>query len=163
MMKDSKREKSLSTVAALLLFAVFAVGVLAVLLGGARIYSRLTQRDEETYGSRTCAQYVMTKLRQAESPEAIGLVRFGDGDALEITQKIEGEAFVTRIYCHEGWLMELYTVSGGEFAPEDGERILPASGLAISREDALLNMTVTDGSGKAQKLFYALSGEEVRP
>ena len=45
MMKDQRKMRSLSTVAALLLLAVFAVGILSVLLGGRGQASRLERRN----------------------------------------------------------------------------------------------------------------------
>ena len=47
---------------ALLLFALFAACVLAVLLTGARAYRRLTLRDQASYNTRTCVQYVATPV-----------------------------------------------------------------------------------------------------
>ena len=44
--------------AALLLFGIFAVCVLMVLLTGANAYRRLTERDQQAYQRRTCAQYL---------------------------------------------------------------------------------------------------------
>lgn len=159
MMPMQKTEKSLSAVAALLLFAVFAAGVLGVLLGGAQSYRKLNARDEAAYQSRTCAQYIMTKLRQAESPTAVEMTAFGDGDALQIVQTLGTEKFLTRIYCHEGYLMELYVPAGLSFAPEDGTQILPASGLSLTVEEGLLHISVQDGSGRALSLRYALQKE----
>ena len=49
---------------------VFAVALLAVLLGGANVYDRLTARDSESYDSRTCVQYLTTKVRQSENAGA---------------------------------------------------------------------------------------------
>ena len=51
--------------AALLLFGVFAVCVLAVLLTGADAYRRLTQRDQAAYDRRTCEQYLTTRDRKS--------------------------------------------------------------------------------------------------
>ncbi len=162
MMKMQKTERSLSTIAALLLFAVFAVGVLSVLLGGVGSYRRITERDENAYHDRTGVQYLMTKLRQAESPEAIGVASFGGGDALQITQMVDGEGFITRIYCYDGWLMELFTPIDGEFSPADGERVLSAASLKLGREENLLELSLTDSDGKVIPLRYALqSGEGV--
>ena len=59
-MRNYTKERSLSTLAALLTFALFAIGILSVLLGGAKVYRRLNQRDQQSYDSRTCAQYNTT-------------------------------------------------------------------------------------------------------
>lgn len=159
-MKDYKRERSVATAAALLLFAVFAVGVLCVLLGGAQSYRRLTLLDAAAYDSRTCAQYLTSKLRQAPEAGGVQIAAFGDGDALVIPQTVDGEDYVTRIYCHKGWLMELYSIAEGEFSPEDGEKVLPASGLTVARQQDLLLMEITDGNGQNLRMKVALRGWE---
>ena len=162
-MKDNKKERKLSTIAALLLFAVFATGVLAVLLSGANIYRSLVQRDEAVYDSRTCSQYLLSKLRQIHEPGAVSVAKFGQTEALMITQVVESESYVTRIYCHNGWLMELFSVADGEFSPEDGEKILPASKLQVSRQGGLITVVVTDKNGQTRQLRYSLRGWEEVP
>lgn len=162
-MKDYKNERSLSMVAALLLFAVFAIGVLAVLLSGAESYRGLTQRDDASYDSRTCAQYLASKIRQAPDPNAVGISDFGGADALQIAQSIEGEIYVTRIYCYQGWLMELFSTAEGEFSPEDGEKVLPASSFSVTQQRDLLLISITDGNGKRLQLKHALRGWEEMP
>lgn len=162
-MKDNKKERNLSIIAAILLFAIFATGVFAVLLTGAKVYRALVQRNETAYDSRTCSQYLASKLRQTPNPDAVSASEFGESEALIITQVIEGETYVTRIYCHNGWLMELFSVAGGEFSPEDGEKILPASEMKIAQQGDLLMISVTDGNGENLRLRYSLRGWEETP
>lgn len=142
----------------LLLFGVFAACVLSVLLTGANAYRRLTARDQKGYDRRTCAQYVATKVRQAASPEAISLSTFGDGDVLLLSEEYDGERYLTRIYCYDGWLRELFTAAGEEFSPEDGEQVLEAENLSLHLEDSLLKVTVTDGQGADTALTLAIRG-----
>ena len=162
-MNNNKKERKLSTIAALMLFAVFAVGVLMVLLGGAKLYRTLVQRDVTAYDSRTCSQYLLSKLRQAPAPGAVEICQFGDAEALGIKQVIDGDTYVTRIYCHDGWLMELFSLSEGEFSPEDGEKVLPASGLEVTQQGDLLIIAVVDGNGVNIQLRYAVRGWEEMP
>jgi len=160
-MKDKGRKNSISAPAALVLFGVFAVCVLAVLLSGAKAYRRITERDARTYDSRTCAQFIATKLRQAPAPDAVALSDFGSSDAIEIRESINGEEYITRLYCHDGWLMELFTAADGEFSPEDGEQILPARSLSLSEESGLISVTVIDGSGsEIQQYLFLRGGQE---
>jgi len=153
-MMEQKNARFLSTLAALLTLAVFAVSVLSVLLGGAQAYRRLTRRDQAVYNSRTCAQYLTMKLRQAPGP--VSLSSFGDGDAIALFQTIGNRDYVVRIYCHEGWLMELFCLAGAEFAPEDGEQVLPGSRLSVAENGGLLELTMLDGSGQKVELMLAL-------
>jgi len=152
------KNRSLSGLVALLTFVLFATAILFVLLNGAGVYRRLTQRDQYSYERRTCAQYVATKLRQAPSPDSISTDIFGTGDALLISQYIDGTEFVTRIYCHENWLMELFTLADGDFAPEDGEKILPLDSLALSQDGSVVSIALTDADGNTQQLKLTVRG-----
>lgn len=135
-MKYMNSQRSLSAVAAMLVLAVFAVGILGVLLGGAGIYQRLVSKTDAAYDSRTCAQYLTSKVRQA--PGEVRLASFGNGMSLVIEQVYGEKEYITRVYCHEGWLMELFCAADGSFAPEDGEKILPVEDLKLAIHRGLL-------------------------
>ncbi len=144
--------KSLITPAVLLLFALFAVGILSVLLGGARTYRGLTERDERSYENRTAVQYLATRVRQAESPQDVTLAPFGEGDGLCLLQEIDGTVYATRVYCYDGWLRELFARHDVTFSPQDGEKVLPLSQLELSLEDGLLTATLHHTDGTSQPL-----------
>lgn len=157
-MRKFLKNGSLSGLVALLTFVLFAISILFVLLNGAGVYRRLTQRDQYSYDSRTCAQYVATKMRQAPSPTAVSADTFGMVDSLRISQDIEGLEFVTRIYCYENWLMEIFMLADGDFLPEDGEKILPLSSLSVSQDGNVFSFILTDTEGKTQQLTISVRG-----
>ena len=127
---------------ALLTLAVFACGLLLVLLTGAALYRRLVDRGEESYRRRTALQYLTTRVRQAE---AVKIEDFQGCPALVLEETSEGEAILTRVYCHGGWLRELYALPEAELSPEDGAPLLEAGTLELSRDRSLLSLTL-DGS-----------------
>ena len=147
--------------AALGMFTVFAIAILSVLLGGASAYRRLTGENAVHFGGRTATQYLATKLRQVPSPEGVSADFFGSGDALCITQVEDGFTYVTRIYCHNGWLMELFTPDEEGFLPEDGEKILPANALAVTETGGLFTLAVTDANGEVWEIALYVRGSEV--
>ena len=158
-MKNKLNEKTISTVSAVLMLAVFAISVLSVLLGGAKIYSRLTQRDSQAYDSRTCIGYLTAKIRQSDGP--VTAEQFGDGDALCFRQSLNGREYLTRVYCHEGWLMELFTLDTEGFEPRDGEKIMPVQALSVDIQGSLLTVLVTDEQGADSRICLSLrSGKE---
>jgi hypothetical protein len=161
-MRNEGKVKTLSAVAALLVLAVFALTILGVLLGGAGVYRRLTQHVAASADSRSAAQYLATKVRQAPLPGQIQVLPFGEGLALQIPETENG-AFVTRIYCHDGWLMELFCAEGSDLLPQDGEKVLPMERLTPSLEAGLLKLSITDSRGQTQELLLTLRGEVARP
>ena len=157
-MKKSSEKKSISGIAALLLLAVFAAGILSVLLSGAGVYKRLAQRSGASYDVRTSVRYISTKLRQAPNAEAVSVSDFGDGDGFDISEWVDGKEYRTRIYCYDGWLMELYSLEGAGLAPEDGEKILPAQNLDVTDHGGLLRIGIEDAGGGESVLLFSLSG-----
>lgn len=157
-MREYRRGSPISALAALVVFCLFAAGVLSVLLSGAGVYRRLTQRDEQSYDRRTCVQVVATKVRQAPAPDSVSLSEFGQGPALVIREEVGGATYCTRLYCQDGWLMELFSPLEGDFAPEDGEKLLPAQGLALTLEEGLLHVAVTDDDGQIREQYLSLRG-----
>lgn len=143
----------------LLLFGIFAVCVLFVLLTGAESYSNLTQRDQIAYSERTCARYIATKIHQMPHPESLSVVSFGEGDALEFREEIDGEEYYTRVYCFEGWLRELFALSGTEIGPESGEKVLEAQSLKLDLHDeGLLDISITEENGSLIQQTLSIRG-----
>lgn len=159
-MKRQGIKHQLDGLIALLLFGVFAVCVLIVLLTGADAYRRLTERDQNNYQTRTLVQYIAARVRQADGADRISIEDFGGVQALRLAD--EDGAYITRVYCYDGWLMELYSGADSEMDPQDGERILESGGLELSMEDGLLYVTVRDAQRLLPNslLLSLRSGEE---
>ena len=135
-----KSASKITDLLALTVFAVFAVCILTVLLYGARGYRRMVQRGDESFRLRTCTQYVRTRVRQAQQLQTED---FEGCDALTIREEIDGSVYLTRIYCYEGYLRELYTPESGEFSPADGEKLFPLTDLTFQDSEDFLRITVT--------------------
>ena len=158
-MKERHGKKSISGIAALILLAVFAIGILSVLLTGAGVYKRLADQNAASYDVRTCMQYLANKIRQAPASDAVVVSEFGDGDSLLIREYIGESEYWTQVYCYDGWLMELFTVADGGFAPADGERILPIEHLSVSIDGSLLQIAVLSVNGEEDTLLLTVRGE----
>lgn len=153
-MKQRTRSFRISGLAPWLLFAVFAACVVMVLLFGAESYRGLSHRDRQSYQQRTAVQYLTTRIRQSD---ADGLVFVGDfdtaqpnaaGDTLFICEMLNGRTYYTRVYCHEGYLCELFAEASEAFEPGDGQRVLQAEGLQITQQGQVLTMKLTFADGE---------------
>ena len=131
-MRQTKGQ-GIPVLSAFLLLSIFAATVLGVLLVGAGAYSRLTRRDSHAYDTRTALQYVTARVRQAPAPNQVSVTRFDGVDALTVTQRVDGQDYLTRVYCYEGWLMELFCAADGQFEPRDGEKLLPVESLELEK------------------------------
>jgi len=162
MIMKNEHKTKMTALMALLIFGAFALCVLLVLLTGADIYKKITGREENNFDERTVSQYISTRFHQGDSTGAIAVNDFGGVDVLEISQHINGKDYLTRVYCYEGWLYELFTRAEGEFSPEDGEKLLLLKNLEMEMKQGCLVAQITYGDGRTgQLVLYQLSFEEV--
>ena len=122
------------------LLAVLAAAVLTVLLAGAGIYQDLVRRNGELYPERTAGRYIAARVQRAAGP--VETADFDGCQALMLREKLDGEVYLTRIYCYDGWMRELFSAAGSGMTPEDGEKLVPVDSLIFSEEDGLLTVTL---------------------
>ncbi len=151
-MKKQPIRHQLDGLIALLLFGVFSVCILAVLLTGADAYRRLTDRDQAAFTRRTTLQYIATRVRQGDRANGVSVADFNGVDALVFD---EGDGYITRVYCWNGYIMELYAEEYLDLSLESGEAIMAADPLEFSMEDGRLKVT----SGEDSLLLSLRSGE----
>ena len=159
MMKQKNNQRSVCALAALLLLGVFGVSILSVLLAGTGTYQRLTRRDQYAHDSRTCAQYLATKVAQAYAPHAVCVESFDGSDALVIRREVDGQDYLERVYCYDGWLMELFAPADRDMAARDGEKIMQADRMTLRHAQSRLWVDVVQ-NGRTTQLVLALPGEE---
>lgn len=153
---------NISGVAATVLFAVFAVCILSLLLSGAGVYRRITAADDAAFNRRTASQYVITKLQSAPDASAVSVGTFGESDSVVIEESIDGKIYVTRIYCFDGWLRELWSAQEDELSPEAGEKILELESMKVSRQDELLKLELEEKETGLTALSFCLRGGEAK-
>lgn len=139
-----------SDLAGLLVWGLFALCLLLVLLTGAGVCRDLADRGEAAGRSRTGSRYLATRVQQGQE---LAVEAFGDVTALAIRDTVDGECYVTYVYCLEGWLRELTCPEGSRMEPEDGQPLLEADNLILSLEDGLLRAQL-DG----RVVYFALRG-----
>lgn len=138
---------------ALAVFGIFALCVAAVLLTGVGAYKNLTDRGTDSYEQRVAARYITTRFHQAP---VVQLEDFCGLRAMTVREEIGGRVYVTRVYCHEGYIRELFAAEGAEVSPADGELLLEAESLSFSMDAQLMTVEIGHRSGKTQKLFLWL-------
>ncbi len=143
--------------AVLLILCIFSVTVLSLLLTGANTYKNITQKDRAAQNEQIVSLYISNKVFQAESAQAVS-VRAEDGvDVLSIESEEGGEMCITRIYCYNGWIMELFSEADYEFSAGDGERITPADSLKMSLDGGLLTVEI-DADDQIRRVYSLKEG-----
>lgn len=149
----------------LVLFAVFAVTIVAVLALGANSYKSLVERDNEAYNKRIITSYISAKIRSNDEQGTIAVGGFAnpeekDGvDTLHLYQMIEGQKFDMRIYYYEGHIYELFTIADNEIEPEAGNPIMEAKALSFEQEGAVIRISSVDASNLSDSATVAIRSE----
>lgn len=161
-MKNNKRQSHMEGLLVLLLFGVFALCILSVLLTGAGAYKRLMERGQSAFDERTVPQYIATKVRQADTKGGILTGTLGGASVLELHENIEDSTYVTRIYCYDGYLRELFSEERIAVTPEDGEAIVEAEKAQFTLEDNRLTVVIESKKGIRTEFTLTLRAEEAK-
>lgn len=158
-MKNEGTFRSTTNFINLAVFTVLAISMLAVLVTGAGVYKRLTAQGRTQYDSRTLSRYLTTRIHQGDAAGQLSLEEYEGSHIIVLREELAGEVYLTRIYCHEGYLWELFTPESTKFSPEYGEKLLPAQALHASRQGSLLLLELTLPDGSRQELTLYLRSE----
>lgn len=162
MRKKTVQTFQIDGILSLLLFGVFAACLLLVLLSGTKTYSRIVERDDMVYTQRTAAQYFAQKLRSVPAADSVSITQAHGKDALVIRQELEGEWYLTVIYCYDGWLWELFTDEENAAAgidPACGEKLLEVTDLDLEKDRDLVTVSFA-AAGRRSTLRISLRGEQ---
>lgn len=149
------RPSKITDLLALLVFGAFSLCLLLVLLTGAKVYRSLVRSGEESFETRTPLQYVATRVRQART---VTVQDFQGCKALVMPETIDGETYLTRVYCYDGYIRELFSSDTAELSPEDGEKVLAGEVLFVLDCDMLQLW-----SGEHSLVLQLRTGREVGP
>ena len=86
----------------ILLSFAFAACVIASLLQGATVYQRINSVLTEEYGVHTGLSYIQTRVRSADTKGGVRVGSFDGLSALVCPQTVDGQQYVTIIYCYDG-------------------------------------------------------------
>ena len=138
------RRHTVDSVFTLVLFAIFTLMALLVTAAGVSAYSSASARSEQRFSRQTCLGYITAKVRSYNEVGAVSLTKVGDCDALTFAEEINGDLYLTSIYCFEGQIMELMRRSDIDIGPEGGMPVCPAKGLSFAFDGGCLQITLTD-------------------
>lgn len=162
----NKNKVDISTVAPLLILLIFGTCIMLVLLFGAKMYNNTLHKNNIAFDRRTIDQYLLTRIRQSDAEQSFFVGTFknptanNQGDTLFLAEQIDGELYYTRIYCHDGYLYELFTAAEDIFEPTDGEKIMPMKQIRFTLDGQLLSLYITHTDNSLDTLFLTLRSME---
>lgn len=160
----SKRSSSFDTVFVLLLFCVFVFAAAAMVLGGVRVWQRTEETMVSTNDTQTALCYLANKVRQNDQNGGVYIDDLDGIPALALESDIDGFVCLTRLYCYDGQLMELFTPAEIDMTPDCGVSLMEAADLQFSLENGMIRATFTAVDGTVESvLLSARSEEEAAP
>lgn len=127
------------------LFLITAV--LFVLFSGI-YYQKTVELTEQTQTIRIAESYLANQIKQASRVE---IINFDNRPAISCHE--DGTEYTTLLYLDQGYLCELYAHQDAGLAAEDGNHLIPLSGLEITNfSQNLIELNVTDNLGQTGKI-----------
>ena len=158
-MKRSSQRHSIENVFVLVLFAIFAMTIVAVLALGAN-------QDNNAYNKRIITSYVSAQIRGYDRADAVKVGGFASPDVddevntLHLLEKIDGIRYDLKIYYYQGKVYELFAAEESEMKPEDGVAIMDAKDLHFEKKGSLIRITSKDSEGRENETTVSLRSEE---
>lgn len=149
----NKENRKITDLLALLVFGIFALCVAAVLLTGAKVYKNLTDQGNLAHDHRVAARYLTTRFHQAQQ---VQVEDFHGVQALALHEEIGGRTYLTRVYCYDGHIRELFAAGSAKLSPGDGEIVMAAESLTFEMVETVLSVEITHPDGTMQRLFLSL-------
>ena len=149
-------QHSMQGVFVFVLLGLFAVMSTLMVLLGAQMYRNTVDHSTANNEDRVLSAYVRSMIR---AEDAIGAMSIGEYDgvkALAMREDLDGEAYVTWLYCYDGNMYEWFTSDDGNFRPESGTAICPAQGFDPSLENGLLTVNMVNAKGRPETVQVAL-------
>jgi len=148
----NRNQHSVEILSLFLLFCVFAGAALLVIAAGANVYRQTADSLENQYHQRTLLSYVSMKIRHFISD-------FGDGNAIELEEEIDGKVYHTLIYLDGNSVKELFGKKGARLDPESGIEIASVQSLDLKLiQSGLLRIACVDLNGQQNEVYVHLRG-----
>lgn len=145
----------------LALLCTFIIGSLVLMNVGVHVYKNIVENNAQNFRLRASLSYVATKVRQYDMADTIS-VREEDGVPMLVFQEeLEGSKYLTRIYCYDGNMMELFQEEGLEHDLKDGFEIMELDNLQIQKQGNQILLTAMD-DGEKESLTLSLRSDSSR-
>ena len=149
-------QHSMQGVFVFVLLGLFAVMSTLLVLLGAQMYHGTVEKTSTNNENRILSAYVRSMIRAEDTSGAMEIGEYDGVKALAMREDLDGEAYVTWLYCYEGQMYEWFTSDDGEFRPESGTAICPAQRFEPSLDNGLLTVNMINAKGVPETVRVAL-------
>ncbi len=149
-------QHSMQGVFVFVLLGLFAVMSTLMVLLGAQMYRNTVDRSTANNEDRVLGAYVRSMVRAEDTRGAMEIGEYDGVKTLAMREDLDGETYVTWMYCYDGNMYEWFTSDDGTFSPQSGTAICPARSFDPSLENGLLTVDMINGKGEPETVRVAL-------
>lgn len=147
-----KKQHTMETLFAVLLYGLFALLSLLLVLIGAQVYKRIVENTEMRGNVRASLSYVANKVRAGDESGCVRLESRDGIDVLVLEETVGENVYETLIYQYDGALRELFQPVGTVLTPVSGETLTAVTQFSMTEKNGLLIITVQNGDEQPQTL-----------
>ncbi|MCR5100770.1 MAG: DUF4860 domain-containing protein [Butyrivibrio sp.] len=163
-MKQNRSKRHIIDIAFITaLTLLFAFSSILLIVLGANIYQKNILNINNNYSKRTAFAYVTEKIRQADNNGEIGIASVDDITAVTLLENIDGEEYITYLYCYGGYLTELITKKDTQnLLPEAGQKIVEIEDFNINEiGDNFYKIDISELNSNVISMYITIrSGKE---
>ena len=149
-------QHSMQGVFVFVLLGLFAVMSTLMVLLGAQMYRNTVDRSTANNEDRVLSAYVRSMIRAEDTSDAMEIGEYDGVKTLAMREDLDGEPYVTWLYCYDGQIYEYFTSDDGTFNPESGTAICPAQRFEPSLDNGLLTVNMINAKGVPETVRVAL-------
>ncbi len=155
--------KKIDVLFVFMLVTLFAATSFVLVLIGAKQYRYVTDTMNTNYQDRTVSSYLLEKVRQYDTKDAISVTDLDGTLALSIFTSEDGYSYTTHIYYYNGYLRELVVTDDSVYSLASGQEIIAIQGFTPTFvNDSLMNITVISPAGDTQSLYFNIHSDTAK-
>ena len=138
-----------------LLLAIFAISAILLTAMSAQVY-RNTVHASSTNNTARVIGAIIRGAAQSEDSGHVSVREEGGVPVLVFSNDYDGEIYLRRLYCMNGWLWESFTAEEYGFQEEMGESLIEAASFVPEVNGHLLTARVTTPEGDTEDVSVYL-------
>ena len=146
-----------------LLLAVFAICAMLMTALSAQVYRHTVQTSEENNTARIVDAILRNAVRSEDTGSVCVMEEGGDAESgkaaipvLAFRNDYDGEVYLRRLYCADGWLWESFTAEEYGFEEGMGESLIPVRSFEPEISGSLLKARVVTPEGAQENVSVYL-------
>lgn len=134
----------------LALFALVVLALLGLLALGSTVYGTLAEDRSDAAALRQETGLFLNIVRSGDSANAVERGEGPEGPALVLKEYLDSGTYETRIYAHEGAIVQEYAVEGDAYDPAAATRIADSQSFDFSYDEETCLLTIRTDAGETR-------------